>query len=123
MSGRTLVPIFFFWALLTIITPTLILLSENSKADHDVNGNVTVTEGMKARRMVGYAHNYILRTTPLPAKSVVAEGELASSSAPAPAPVLVMDHSHHNQTSNNTNYGLTLSSNNTHIQLNQKDSR
>lgn len=38
MSERTLVPIFFFWALLTIITPTLILLSEKSKADLDLNG-------------------------------------------------------------------------------------
>ncbi|KAF7817583.1 putative transmembrane protein [Senna tora] len=39
MSERTLVPIFLFWAFLTIITPTLILLTENSKADFDLNGN------------------------------------------------------------------------------------
>jgi len=38
MGERTLVPIFVFWTFLTIITPTLILLSENSKADLDLNG-------------------------------------------------------------------------------------
>lgn len=40
MSERTLVPIFVFWAILTIITPTLVLLSsENSKLDH-LNGKL-----------------------------------------------------------------------------------
>lgn len=38
MSERTLVPIFVFWAFLTIITPTLVLLSENSKLDYDLHG-------------------------------------------------------------------------------------
>ena len=38
MSGRIFVVIFFFWAILTIVTPTLILLSENSKTDLDSDG-------------------------------------------------------------------------------------
>ncbi|XP_028792066.1 uncharacterized protein LOC114747888 [Neltuma alba] len=41
MSERTLIPIFIFWAFLTIITPTLVLLSENSKPDFDLYGNST----------------------------------------------------------------------------------
>lgn len=38
MNTRAFVLIFFFWAFLTIITPTLILLSESSKTDLDQNG-------------------------------------------------------------------------------------
>lgn len=46
-----------------------------------------ITEGMKARRMIGYAQNDIIRTTPPVAKSLVADQEeLASAPAPAPAP-------------------------------------
>ncbi|XP_019414656.1 PREDICTED: uncharacterized protein LOC109326427 [Lupinus angustifolius] len=114
MSGRTLVPIFFVWALLTIITPTLIFLSENSKADLDLNGNYT-SEGMKARKMFVYTQNDdIIRTMPQ-AKSVESEEEVASASAPAPTPSLLETservHSLHNHTliSNITDYGLTLS--------------
>ncbi|XP_061350795.1 uncharacterized protein LOC133295904 [Gastrolobium bilobum] len=106
MTERTLVPIFVFWAFLTIITPTLILLSENSKADPDLNGNIT--EGMKVRRMI--------RTPPAPTKSVVAEEELASAPAPVPVPLPLptptgSSHTHHNLThiSNRTDDGITLS--------------
>lgn len=38
MSERTFVVIFVFWAFLTIITPTLVLLSETSKPALDLNG-------------------------------------------------------------------------------------
>lgn len=97
MRERTLIPTFVFWAFLTLITPTLILLSENSKADLELNGNITET--MKVRRMIGHTQSNIIRTAPLPAKSVV-EDELA----PAPAatvsllPLPTSSHSHHNQT-------------------------
>ena len=37
MTGRIFVVIFFFWAVLTIITPTLVHLSETSKSQH-LNG-------------------------------------------------------------------------------------
>ncbi|OIV96331.1 hypothetical protein TanjilG_09758 [Lupinus angustifolius] len=88
MSERTLVPIFLVWALLTIITPTLILLSENSKADINLNGNY-ISEGMKVRRMFGYTQNNIIRTLPQPLpKSVMVEEELASTPAPEPTPSL-----------------------------------
>ncbi|BFG17779.1 hypothetical protein CerSpe_040530 [Prunus speciosa] len=50
MSGRTYVVIFFFWAALTLITPTLIFLSETSKPYLDSNGEKI--EGIKARRMI-----------------------------------------------------------------------
>ncbi|KAL5073968.1 hypothetical protein RYX36_012952 [Vicia faba] len=87
MNERTLIPTFVFWAFLTIITPTLILLSENSKADLHLNGNMTET--IKVRRMNGHTHNNVIITPPRPPppdKLVVEEEELA----PAPAA------SHHN---------------------------
>ncbi|RDX75816.1 hypothetical protein CR513_44263, partial [Mucuna pruriens] len=118
MSERTLVPIFVFWAFLTIITPTLILLSENSKADLDSN------EGMKLRRMTGYTQNYITRTAPPAAKF---EEELASAPAPEPLPTtntkVTVSHSHHNHTltRNRTRDGLTLSSPKEHVQVKSRE--
>ncbi|KAE8729235.1 Endoplasmatic reticulum retrieval protein 1B isoform 1 [Hibiscus syriacus] len=52
MGDRIFVVIFFFWAALTIITPTLVLLSESSKPFLDTNGQTS--EGIKDRRMIGY---------------------------------------------------------------------
>ncbi|CAL0305838.1 unnamed protein product [Lupinus luteus] len=112
MSGRTLVPIFFVWALLTIVTPTLIFLSENSKPDLDLNGNYT-SEGMKARKMFGYTQNDIIRTVPQ-AKSMEAEEKVASAPTPEPTQSLLESskrvESIHNHTliSNITDYELTL---------------
>lgn len=40
MSERTIVVIFFFWALLNIITPTLVHLSETSKHGLDSDGKI-----------------------------------------------------------------------------------
>ncbi|CAL5205362.1 unnamed protein product [Lathyrus oleraceus] len=83
MNERTLIPTFVFWAFLTIITPTLILLSEKSKADLHLKGNITET--IKIRRMNGHTQNNIITATPPrpppPDKLVVEEEELA----PAPA--------------------------------------
>ncbi|CAK8569007.1 unnamed protein product [Lathyrus sativus] len=79
MNERTLIPTFVFWAFLTIITPTLILLSENSKTDLHLSGNITET--MKVRRMNRHTQNYIIATPPPPDKLVVEDEELA----PAPA--------------------------------------
>ncbi|GMJ15411.1 hypothetical protein HRI_005210300 [Hibiscus trionum] len=53
MGDRTFVVIFFFWAALTIITPTLVLWSESSKPFLETNGQKS-TEGIKDRRMIGY---------------------------------------------------------------------
>ncbi|GAV65653.1 hypothetical protein CFOL_v3_09167 [Cephalotus follicularis] len=75
MRGRVFVLIFFFWAILTIITPTLILLSESSKTDLDLRGYMT--EGMKARKMMADFEKHLdTLITPPPFKP----------SAPAPAP-------------------------------------
>ncbi|KAK8596729.1 hypothetical protein V6N13_001336 [Hibiscus sabdariffa] len=52
MGDRTFVVIFFFWAALTIITPTLVLWSESSKPFLETNGQKS--EGIKDRRMIGY---------------------------------------------------------------------
>ncbi|CAJ1973294.1 unnamed protein product [Sphenostylis stenocarpa] len=119
MTERTLVPIFVFWAFLTIITPTLILLSENSKADLDSNGNTT--EGMKLGRMIGHTQNYIRKTSPTPTKF---EAELAPEPAPEPIPTSTrvtptVSHSHHNHTliHNTTDDGLTLSSPRIHVKV------
>ncbi|KAB2628122.1 protein RER1B-like [Pyrus ussuriensis x Pyrus communis] len=51
MSGRTYVVIFFFWAALTVITPTLVFLSETSIPYSDSNGEQV--EGTKGRRLIG----------------------------------------------------------------------
>ncbi|XP_027942105.1 uncharacterized protein LOC114195877 [Vigna unguiculata] len=85
MGERTLVPIFVFWTFLTIITPTLILLSENSKADLDLNGQDplrNITEGVKQGRMIRHTHreNYIIKTAPKDTK-------FEEESAPAPEPL------------------------------------
>ncbi|XVE69857.1 hypothetical protein DITRI_Ditri10aG0025200 [Diplodiscus trichospermus] len=52
MNGRAYVVIFFFWAALTIITPTLVLWSESSKPNLELNGQRS--EGIKDRKMIGY---------------------------------------------------------------------
>ncbi|GMI96806.1 hypothetical protein HRI_003349900 [Hibiscus trionum] len=52
MGDRTFMVIFFFWAALTIITPTLVVWSESSKPYLETNGQKS--EGIKDRRMIGY---------------------------------------------------------------------
>ncbi|KAI9071698.1 hypothetical protein K1719_029133 [Acacia pycnantha] len=87
MSDRTLVPIFVFWAFLTIITPTLVLLSENSKQDFDLYGNYSA-EVAGDRRTMGDREYGIRKTTP-PLCTTVVETEEVSPAAPAEAPIIV----------------------------------
>ncbi|XP_047158444.1 uncharacterized protein LOC124829053 [Vigna umbellata] len=124
MGDRTLVPIFVFWAFLTMITPTLILLSENSKADLQSNGNIT--EGVKLGRMIVHTENYIIETASKPAKF---EEELAPAPEPLPTTARVTPNVsllHQNRTlkHNTTHDVLTLSSPRTiHFKVKQTDIR
>ncbi|CAN6582620.1 unnamed protein product [Malus baccata var. baccata] len=73
MTGRTYVVIFFCWAALTVITPTLVFLSETSKLYLDSNGEEI--EGTKGRRLIGIVgyeaqrRPRVLPTTEAPAAS------------------------------------------------------
>ncbi|TQD81952.1 hypothetical protein C1H46_032503 [Malus baccata] len=73
MSGRIYVVIFFFWAALTVITPTLVFLSETTKPYLDSNGEKV--EGTKGRRLIGIIgyeaqrRPRVLPTTEAPAAS------------------------------------------------------
>ncbi|CAJ2643054.1 unnamed protein product [Trifolium pratense] len=125
MSERTIIPTFAFWALLTIITPTLILLSENSKADLHLNGNITET--MKVRRMNGHTqNNNIIRTAPPPQAKLMLEEELAPAPAATvrvslPLPTPSRSYSHHNHTliSNDSNSTDDVSKSKVQIQVQQ----
>jgi len=79
-----------------------------------------ITEGVKLGRMIGYTHNYSIKTASPLAKS---EEELASAPAPEPLPTSssgtstnrvtpMGSHSHHNHTliRNKTHDGFNLSS-------------
>ncbi|KAK4276568.1 hypothetical protein QN277_014700 [Acacia crassicarpa] len=109
MSERTFVPIFVFWAFLTIITPTLVLLSENSKRDFYLYGNST--EVADSRRMMDYREYAIKKTTPR--ATAVAVEELTPAPAQAPIVSLVtganLTASHRNGSlgSNTSDHGLT----------------
>ncbi|KAI9118453.1 hypothetical protein K1719_010785 [Acacia pycnantha] len=105
MSDRTLVPIFVFWAFLTIITPTLVLLSENSKADFDLNGNLT--DRTKARRMMGEPENDEIRfrTEAQEAMRISAKEEMAPSPSPNSSQP---SYSHRDQGNNTDDGGLKL---------------
>ncbi|BAT77755.1 uncharacterized protein HKW66_Vig0095090 [Vigna angularis] len=124
MGDRTLVPIFVFWAFLTMITPTLILLSENSKADLQSNGNIT--EGVKLGRMIVHTENYIIETASKPAKF---EEELAPAPEPLPntarvTPTVSLSHQNRTLKHNTTHDVLTLSSPRTiHFKVKQTDIR
>ncbi|KAI6688267.1 hypothetical protein NL676_025095 [Syzygium grande] len=77
MSGRrTIVVIFFFWALLTIITPTLVHLSESAKLKLTLNGENIDTEALRARKAFGFLKKS-LASKPL---------DTARATAPVPAP-------------------------------------
>ncbi|WJX35952.1 hypothetical protein P8452_23880 [Trifolium repens] len=123
MSERTIIPTFAFWAFLTIITPTLILLSENSKAELHLNGNITET--MKVRRMNGHTqNNNIIKTAPPPQTKLMVEEELAPAPAATvslPLPTPSRSHSHHNHTliRNNSNSTDDASKSKVQIQVQQ----
>ncbi|KAF4350126.1 hypothetical protein CsatB_008750 [Cannabis sativa] len=80
MSGRTFVVIFFFWAFLTIITPTLVQLSETAKSQAQ-QLNDEKNEEIKARRIMAEKHP--VRTPIAPAIN-----SPAPSPVPAPAPTI-----------------------------------
>ncbi|KAG6670718.1 hypothetical protein I3843_Q043000 [Carya illinoinensis] len=83
---RAFVLICIFWAVLTIITPTLILLSENSKL---LDSNGEKNEGVKAkpRRMVGFADQKRPSKAPIRLTLMEAPAPVpARARAPAPAP-------------------------------------
>ncbi|KAL5845123.1 hypothetical protein ACOSQ4_011081 [Xanthoceras sorbifolium] len=81
MNARAYVLIFFFWAVLTIVTPTLIILSESSKADFDQNGKFF--EVMKPRKMMAYIEKHPRTPDSLARKKLP---ELAPAPAPGPSP-------------------------------------
>ncbi|KAJ8762315.1 hypothetical protein K2173_007472 [Erythroxylum novogranatense] len=73
MSGRTFVLIFFFWAVLAVVTPALVLLSESSKPD--IEFGVEKSGANKARKMMDYQTQ----------KHSIIEAPVG---APSPAPAL-----------------------------------
>ncbi|XP_011007464.1 PREDICTED: uncharacterized protein LOC105113130 [Populus euphratica] len=77
MSGRIFLVIFFFWALLAIVTPTLVLLSESSKPYLD---DVEKSEGLlKLRRMMGNLEKQ-------PRVEEIAMAPILQAPTPAPDP-------------------------------------
>ncbi|OAY50706.1 uncharacterized protein LOC110615760 [Manihot esculenta] len=82
MSERTFVVIFFFWAVLTILTPTLILLSESSKPA--LYSNVDkITAVTNDRRMMVYAEKQ-------PRRELIPSAPMEAPMA-APVPELVSE--------------------------------
>ncbi|KAJ9166070.1 hypothetical protein P3X46_020869 [Hevea brasiliensis] len=79
MSERTFVVIFFFWAVLTILTPTLILLSESSKPD--LYSNVDKSGLLNTRRTMVHAEKQ-------PGKKLTPSAPMEAPT-PAPSPELV----------------------------------
>ncbi|GLT40116.1 hypothetical protein SLA2020_142720 [Shorea laevis] len=83
MTGRTFLMIFFFWAALTVITPTLVLWSESSKPDMELNGEKS--ERLKDRKLIGYPEACSRNAT-------VSSNQLETAApVPAPAPATELD--------------------------------
>ncbi|KAI3408713.1 Protein RER1 [Psidium guajava] len=80
MSGRTYVVIFFFWALLTIITPTLVHLSESSKLKRSLDDENIDSEALRARKAFGFLKK------PLASRPLDTERTKAPVPAPSPSP-------------------------------------
>ncbi|XP_052306226.1 uncharacterized protein LOC127904960 isoform X1 [Populus trichocarpa] len=81
MTGRIFLVIFFFWALLAIVTPTLVLLSESSKPYLDLNDVAVEKKGgvLKPRRMMGYLEKQ-------PRIEEIALASILQAPTPAPEP-------------------------------------
>ncbi|KAL3734173.1 hypothetical protein ACJRO7_023509 [Eucalyptus globulus] len=91
MSGRIIVVILFFWALLTFVTPTLVHLSESSKLKLRLHALALIspflmvlfagenidTEALRARKEFGFLKK------PLASKPL----DMARTKAPVPAAV------------------------------------
>ncbi|XP_057975729.1 uncharacterized protein LOC131163045 [Malania oleifera] len=83
MSGRAFVLIFFFWAVLTVITPTLILWSESAKPSSVLDGKKN--EGATARKMMGYFEK-LTKISPIAPEQAQPPAQ-APGPGPVPAPV------------------------------------
>ncbi|KAG9449683.1 hypothetical protein H6P81_009648 [Aristolochia fimbriata] len=80
MSGRAFVLIFLFWALLTLITPTLVSWSSAARSNLESKANLEGSE-QRARRMIAYAEMGPRRRGKTAAKPPV------QAPAPSPAPI------------------------------------
>ncbi|KAI3903155.1 hypothetical protein MKW98_031809 [Papaver atlanticum] len=91
-AGRTYVLIFFLWAVITIITPTLIHLSAAAKSANLLSHHTKVEESIKASGMIisNYLERKVLsRRAPIdrkPAPEMASATTLAPTPAPAPEP-------------------------------------
>ncbi|CAL9156103.1 unnamed protein product, partial [Musa hybrid cultivar] len=75
--------VIFFWALLTVITPTLIFLSASGKQSHHTTGEAIYDPKMSRRMMVGIIENG-------PLKNIIPRTAARGPTlAPVPAPALV----------------------------------
>ncbi|GLT92101.1 hypothetical protein SLE2022_099580 [Rubroshorea leprosula] len=81
MTGRTYVLIFFFWAALTIITPTLVLWSESIKTEVELNGEKG--NRLKDRKLIGNPGAQLTNAT--------VSSNPPYTVAPAPAPATELD--------------------------------
>ncbi|KAJ6336173.1 hypothetical protein OIU78_012724 [Salix suchowensis] len=79
MSGRIFLVIFFFWALLAIVTPTLVLLSESSAPYLDLNVEKNGGGVLKPRRMMRYFEKQ-------PRIEEIALASILQAPTPAPVP-------------------------------------
>ncbi|KAI3959036.1 hypothetical protein MKX01_023712 [Papaver californicum] len=89
-AGRTYVLIFFFWAVITTITPTLIHLSAAAKSANLLS-HTKVEESIKASGMIitNYLERKVLsRRSPID-RNPIPEMESAKILAPTPAPAPV----------------------------------
>ncbi|KAI4321602.1 hypothetical protein MLD38_034966 [Melastoma candidum] len=85
MSARTLVVVFFFWALLTFITPSLVQLSESHKIKSKLDGEKKMIEAMRPRKVLDYVRRRVVQRAPTQSEKSPAKS-IASPPAPAPAP-------------------------------------
>ncbi|MCL7040348.1 hypothetical protein MKW94_009434 [Papaver nudicaule] len=88
-AGRTYVLIFFLWAVITIITPTLIHLSAAAKSAN-ILSHTKVEESIKASGMIitNYLERKVLsRRAPIDRKPAPEMASATPTPAPAPAPV------------------------------------
>ncbi|KAM3304655.1 hypothetical protein P3S67_011521 [Capsicum chacoense] len=84
MSGRTIILILFFWAVLTIVTPVLVRLSATAKVNGEffvIKYTSELKERVKAGKVMGLLPRRVLVAAALPL-----------SPAPGPYPVSTRGH-------------------------------
>ncbi|XP_017697444.1 uncharacterized protein LOC108511170 [Phoenix dactylifera] len=84
MPPRGYVLVFFFWALLTVITPTLIFWSASAKPNLDSQGEFR--NEVRTRRMMGSIENGYKKNTTT-TTTTTATTTQAPAQAPGPAPM------------------------------------